>query len=113
MALRTLPEDFQNQQSTVIDRHVKTALKVTLLSWAKRLIEQDLSRSGLQRQRLDLFGLSRANKQRSIGRTPLASHPGHRSQARRLRQQTKLLQLRIEVRQAQVDAHQKDWGRRP
>ncbi len=110
MAARALGKDLQDQQGTVIDRHLQMALQIALLGRAERLVEQNLGRAIGLRHHADLIGFATAHKQCGIGHLALAHQARHRVQAGRLRQQTQLFEFGIEVRKTKIHPDQHDRG---
>ena len=107
MAAGALRKNLKNQERAVIDGHLKMALKVALLRWTKRLVEQDFSSARFEREHLDFISLSRANEQCRIRRPALASHSTNGLQACGLCQQTEFLQIGIKIGESQVNPYQK------
>ena len=109
MAARALGKDFQDQQSTVIDRQFQMTLQIALLGRAERLVEEDLHRTMHMRQGTNFVGLASTDEKRSVRGFALTGQPRHGRHAGGLGQQAQLLQLTIKVRVTKIHPHQQDW----
>ena len=111
VAAGTLREDLQYQQCTVVHRQFQMPLQVALLGGAQGLVKQDLLGAVELCRRLDFIGLAGPHKQRCVRRPAFAADGQHRRQAGGLREQSQLLQLRIVVRQTQINPDQNGGDR--
>jgi hypothetical protein len=86
------------------------SLKIALLRRTQGLIEQDFSRPGIESEQFDLVRFAGSDKKSGIRRSSFAGDARDWLQARCLRKQTEFLQISIEVRETQIDPHEKNEG---
>ena len=101
-----LGKNLQNQHGAVIDRSVEKPFQIALLRRAESLVKQNLGGAVRLRQFFDFFRLAFADEQGRIRRLAFAGNTRHGLHACRLRQQPKLFQFAVKMRQTQINADQ-------